>query len=177
MPRPRAQYTDRESGVRHFGNQVGASRNRLPWLNENLAVYGQVHLGKARQAQVGTALTLAESLTEADERSWRQAKTVAMELQNHVVACVGLHPKRIRRVIHDGVRLERFQVQNLAFNGAARGVGAETIDAYHDAMGLALQYAFVDQVDRGNTAVDRAYDTERCCGNVPARVAKNEKQP
>ena len=135
-----------------------------------------MHLGDSCQPQVGAALALADAFAVAHERGRREAEPVAVELQYHVVALVGLYPQRIGAIVDDPVRGQRVEVLYNAFHRAACRVRAERVDTDEDALRLALDDAPVDEVDRRYPPVHRAHDTEGHGGNLAPGVPEDQPE-
>jgi hypothetical protein len=164
------------SGVRNFPYQIGTRNNDLAWLDQDIAIDGQMQFSNSSQSQIGTSLALPYALANTNERSGRKPEAIAMKLQHHIIALVGLEPEPVAAIRAYSGAINRAQVHDLAFNRGARRVGTEAVYLDVDPLRPAVQYALVSPVNADNSPVDRAYDTQWRGRNRAMRITKNQHQ-
>ena len=87
-----------------------------------------------------------------------------------------MNPQCIGGVIRHPVAVDGTQIHDLAFDGCARRVGPETVDANQHPVRLAVQHSAIGQAHCDDPAIHGTDDTERRCGNPSPRVAKHQDQ-
>ncbi len=107
-------------------------------------------------------MSLANAFAIPNERTRSESQSIAPELQNDVIALIGLNPKRVCRVICNAITLKRPEVENLALYRRPGRIGTERIDPDENLMGLTLQNPTIYEIDSDNLPIRGAYHTERC---------------
>ena len=162
--------------MRNRTNQVTSRCDDLPRLDQHFAGDWQVNLRKLREANVGAALSLADSFTEPDERSGRQSQAVFVKHEHDAVALVRLDPQGIRGTSRPNTLGAGMQIHDSTLNRTACGVGAECINADSHPVGLALHNTAIGRFDFDYFAVNRADDTKRRGRDIAPRITKEQEQ-
>jgi len=140
--------------MRNRTNQVASGCDNLPRLDMHLAGNRQIELRESRQANVGTTLSLADSLAHPDKRLWRQSKAVPMKLKHNAFALIRLDPQGVRGTFRPNTLDPGMQVHYSPLDRTSRRVATHCVDTDSNPVRLTLNDTAIGRLDFNNFTIN-----------------------